>query len=170
MTEDLNPSGPTQAELTELEIAAFMGPHISRARIALVLVGALYALTAFLHYADIAKVHDALRAYDGDSPQAARLKHLVDMAYYYVVFTGVAGVANMALAAIAGARPTFAMYAAMAIFAAHTLFQISIDVPFFVDWVWWIMAIVVGMGFHAAWKAEKLRRERAAPQARVVSL
>ena len=155
------PSGPSQAELTELEIAAFMGPHIQRARFALALVGALYAVTAFLHYSDIAKLHDAMRAYSGDSPEETAARHLVDNAYYFVVFTGVAGVANLVLAAIAGARATFAMYAAMGIFAAYTLFQLSLGIPVFVDWVWWIIAIVVGMGFMAARKADKLRRDRA---------
>ena len=155
------PAGPTQAELTELEIAAFMGPHIKRARFALVLVGALYAVTAILHYTDIAKLRDAMRAYSGDSPEIAAAKHLVDTAYYYVVFTGIAGVANIALAVIAGVRASFAMYAAMAIFVAYTLFQLLLDIPVFLDWVWWIIAIVVGMGFMAARKADQLRRDRA---------
>ena len=89
------------------------------------------------------------------------MKDLVDKAYYYVVFTGIAGVANMFLAAIAGARASFAMYAAMAIFVAYTLFQLALGIPVFIDWVWWIIAIVVGMGFMAARKADQLRRDRA---------
>ncbi|HTJ42095.1 MAG TPA: hypothetical protein VL463_08350 [Kofleriaceae bacterium] len=148
---------PTQAELTELEIAAFMGPHIKRARLALVIVGALYALAAGLHYSDISKLHDAVSG-RGDS----EIKSLVDKAYYFVVFTGIAGVANLALAAIAGKKASFAMYAAMAIFAAYTLFELSLGVAFFLDWLWWLTAITVGMGFQAAYKADKLRRDRAA--------
>ena len=163
------PSGPSQAELTELEIAAFMGPHIKRARFALVLVGALYAVTAFLHYSDIAKLRDEIRAFNGDSPEVSAARHLVDNAYYYVVFTGIAGVANIVLAAIAGARATFAMYAAMAIFVAYTLFQLVLGIPVFIDWVWWIIAIVVGMGFLAARKADNLRRERALATATALS-
>jgi hypothetical protein len=164
-------STPTQAELTELEIAAFMGPHIKRARIALVLIGILYAVTAYLAFDDITRLRDMTRAYGGDSPEAAQARHLVDMVYYFVVFTGVAGVANLVLAAIAGTKATFAMYAAMAIFVAHTLFQIYLGGDgFFLDFKWWLIAIVVGMGFQAAWKAEKLRKERALAQATAISL
>jgi hypothetical protein len=161
--------GLSQAELTELEIAAFMGPHVQRARIALVLVGVLYAVTAFSHYGDITRLRHAMQSYGGDSPGAAEARHLVDTAYYFIVFTGIAGVANIALAAIAGKKATFAMYAAMAIFGAYTLFEISLSVPFFVDYVWWITAIVVGMGAQAVWKAEKLRKEREAPRAIALS-
>ncbi len=161
--------GLSQAELTELEIAAFMGPHVQRARIALVLVGVLYAVTAFLHYSDIAALRNAMRMHGGEGPGAAEAKHLVDTAYYFIVFTGVAGIANIALAVIAGKKASFAMYAAMAIFIAHTLFEVALEVPFFVDWVWWVTAIVVGMGAQAVWKAEKLRKEREAPRAIALS-
>lgn len=164
-------STPTQAELTELEIAAFMGPHIKRARIALVLIGALYAITAYLAFDDVARLRDMMRTYGNSGPEAAEAKHLVDMAYYFVVFTGVAGVANIVLAAIAGTKATFAMYAAMAIFVAHTLFQLSLGGDgFFLDFKWWLIAIVVGMGFQAAWKAEKLRKERAPARATALSV
>jgi hypothetical protein len=159
--------GLSQAELTELEIAAFMGPHVNRARIALVLVGVLYAVTAFLHYNDIATLRNAMHTYGG--PRAQEAKHLVDTAYYFIVFTGVAGIANIALAVIAAKKATFAMYAAMTIFVVYTLFEISLGVPFFVDWVWWATAIVVGMGAQAVRKAEKLRKEREAPRAIALS-
>jgi hypothetical protein len=166
---DIPGGGLSQAELTELEIAAFMGPHIKRARIALVLVGVLFAVTAILHYNDIDALRNAMRRYSDESPRIAEAKRLVDTAYYFIVFTGFAGVANIALAAIAGKKATFAMYAAMAIFGAYTLFEISLSVPFFVDYVWWITAIVVGMGAQAVWKAEKLRKEREAPRAIALS-
>lgn len=149
----------SQADLTELEIAAFMGPHVKRARFALVLVGIMYALTAYLHYGDIAAAHRAMGAY-GDDPEVAAMRQTIDAAYYFIVFTGIAGVANILLAAIGGKRPTFAMYTAVAIFVAHSLFQLYLGMAPFADWVWWISAIVVGMGGEAAWKAEKLRRER----------
>jgi len=164
MTESTG-GGLSQAELTELEIAAFMGPHVQRARIALVLVGVLYAVTAFLNYNDIAALQNAVRTQGGDGPRAAEAKHLVDTAYYFIVFTGVAGIANIALAVIASKKASFAMYAAMAIFIAYTLFEVSLGVPFFVDSVWWVTAIVVGLGAQAVWKAEKLRKERDAPRA-----
>ncbi|HEY5948416.1 MAG TPA: hypothetical protein VIV40_23125 [Kofleriaceae bacterium] len=161
----------SQAELTELEIGAFMGPHIKRARIALVLMGILYAVTAYLAYGDVSRARDMMHAMGNTSAEAARVKHLVDMAYYFVVFTGVAGIASIVLAAIAGTKTTFAMYAAVAIFAAHTLFQLYLGgVGFLLSWEWWLIAIVVGMGFQAAWKADQLRKERAPAQATALSL
>ena len=165
------PGTPTQAELTELEIAAFMGPHIKRARIALVLIGVLYAVTAYASFDDVARLRESLRTYGDGGPETAEASHLVDMIYYFVVFTGIAGVANIVLAAIAGTKATFAMYAAMAIFVGHTLFQIALGGDgFFLDWKWWLIAIIVGMGFQAARKADQLRKERAPAQATALSL
>ena len=47
-----------QDNLLELEIGAFMGPHIKRARIVLVIVGVLYAVWGYLNYSDIAQLHE----------------------------------------------------------------------------------------------------------------
>jgi hypothetical protein len=161
----------SQSELTELEIGAFMGPHIKRARIALVLVGILYAVTAYFSYDDVVRMREMMRGVAGSSPEVDKARRLVDMAYYFVVFTGIAGVASIVLAAIAGTKATFAMYAAAAIFAGHTLFQIYLGgVAALVSWEWWLIAIVIGMGFQAAWKADKLRRDRAPAQATALSL
>lgn len=156
----------SQSELTELEIGAFMGPHIKRARIALVLVGVLYAIVAYLNYGDVARARDMMRAMGDGGPEVAKVSHLVDMAYYFVLFTGFAGVASIVLAAIAGTKATFAMYAATAIFVAHTLFQLYLGgAGVLLSWEFWLIAIVIGMGFQAAWKADQLRKERSLPQA-----
>jgi hypothetical protein len=49
----------------------------------------------------------------------------------------------------------------MGIFVAHSCFQLYISgVLVFMSWTWWLAAIVLGMGFQAAYKAAKLRRER----------
>jgi hypothetical protein len=165
----------SQQSLTELEIDAFMGPHIKRARIALVVIGILYALIAYWNYGDIAKWHDAVRSFS-DSPEAraspefAAAKNLINSMYYYVVFCGIAGVVNVILAVIASTRATFTMYIAMGMFAILTAWQIhlGLSVPgegrgallFLTDWKWWIVTIVVGMGFQAAWKADSLRKQR----------
>ena len=156
----------SQSELTELEIGAFMGPHIKRARIALVLVGILYAVVAYLNYDDITRVREMLHSMSGSEPGVAKARHAVDLAYYYVLFTGFAGVASIVLAAIAGTKATFAVYAATAIFAAHTLFQVYLGgVEALLSWQFWLIAIIIGMGFQAAWKADQLRKERSLPQA-----
>lgn len=146
-----------QEDPVELEIAAFMGPHIKRARFALVLVGAVYAYNAYKAYGDVTQLRDMVR---GDTSELA---HAVNMAYYFVVATAIAGVANILLAIIGGTRTTFAIYLAMAIFVAHSLFALVIGgVLLFTSWLWWLTAIVLGMGFQAAWKADQLRKTRGA--------
>jgi hypothetical protein len=161
---------PSQDNLLELEIGAFMGPHIKRARIALVLIGILYAVTAYLSYDDIAKWHAAMSGASTKDARVAELKHLVDVAYFVVVFTGIAGVANIVLAAIGGTKTTFAMYAAMGIFAVHTAIQLyATEGMILTNWLWWITAIVIGMGFQAAYKAQALRKSRAPAEARLVA-
>ena len=137
----------------ELEIAAFMGPHIQRARIFLVLLGGLYLFTGYQAYDDIAALRALTRGDEG------AFADLVNLLYAAVIFTIVAGVANIVLAVIAGKKTTFAIYAAVAIFVAHTLFQIYLAGGLlFTSWVWWLTVIVLGMGFQAAYKAEKLRK------------
>jgi hypothetical protein len=153
-----------QEDLVELEIAAFMGPHIKRARIALVLIGLLYAWTAYRAYGGIAHAREAMKGVSSSDPDLGELKSLVDLAYFIVVFTGVSGIANIVLAAIAGTKTTFAIYTAMGIFAVHTAIQLYATKGLILtSWLWWITAIVLGMGFQAAWKAQKLRKERAQP-------
>lgn len=148
---------PSKEDLLELEIAAFMGPHIKRARIALVLVGIVYAFNAYRSYGDVKHLRELMK---GDSGELA---HMVNMAYYYVIATAVAGVGNIILAAIGGTKTTFAMYIAMGIFAAHSLFGMYIGgVALFTSWIWWLTAICLGMGFQAAWKADQLRKQRRA--------
>ena len=146
---------PVQEDLLELEIAAFMGPHIKRARIALVIVGLVYAFNAYLTYDDINALRELMR---GDS---SKLASAVNLAYYFVVATAVAGVANIFLAAIGGTKTTFAIYIAMAIFAAHSLFTLYVGgIMLFMSWIWWLTAISLGIGFQAAWKADQLRKTR----------
>jgi hypothetical protein len=146
-----------QEDLVELEIAAFMGPHIKRARIALVLVGIVYAYTAYRSYDGVHELREVMR---GESGQLASA---VNMAYYFVVATAIAGIANIALAAVGGVKTTFAIHVAMAIFVAHSLFGLVFaGVALLTSWVWWLTAIVLGMGFQAAWKADQLRKNRGA--------
>ena len=146
---------PGQEDLVELEIAAFMGPHIKRARIALVVVGLVYAVNAYLAYGDIHALRELVR---GDS---SKLASAVNMAYYFVVATAAAGVANIFLAAIGGTKTTFAIYLAMAIFAAHSLFTLYLGgIILFMSWIWWLTAISLGIGFQAAWKGVQLRKSR----------
>jgi hypothetical protein len=144
----------------ELEIAAFMGPHITRARIFLVLLGGLYLFMGYRAYDEIA----ALRALtSGDEGAFA---DVVNLLYAAVVFTIVAGAANIFLAVIAGKKTTIAIYAAVAIFAAHTLFQLYlIGAMLFTSWIWWLTVIILGMGFQAAYKADKLRKGGGRPAA-----
>jgi hypothetical protein len=168
MTE--TPTTPTQAELTELEIAAFMGPHIKRARIALVLIGALYIWVSYRAYGDVSRAKEMMDGVASGDAATDKLKHLVTLAYVIVVFTGISGVANILLAAIAGTKTTFAMYTAMGIFAVHTALQFyATEGVILTNWLWWITAIILGMGFQAAHKAHKLRKERSLAQATAIA-
>ena len=51
---------PLQQDLVELEIAAFQGPHIKRARIVLVAIGLLYVIFGFMSYGDVSRAQDML--------------------------------------------------------------------------------------------------------------
>lgn len=158
-----------QEDLLELEIAAFMGPHIKRARIALVLIGILYIYSAYTHYSTIAEWREALRGVSPNDPTGSELKRRVDLAYFIIIFVGASGMANIALAAIAGRKTTFAIYTAMGIFAVHTLLQLyATEGLILTNWLWWITAIVLGMGFQAAYKARRLRSERRPAEARAI--
>jgi hypothetical protein len=149
-------------DLVELEIGAFMGPHIKRARIVLVAVGVLYAVTGYLAYDDIAQLRDRLAHYTGHRGEAFQdVQSQVTMAYVFVVLTVVIGIANIGLAAIGGKQTTKAMYVAMGLFVLHSLFQIILTGGVLVtSIVWWLIAITMGLGFQAAVKAEQLRRAR----------
>jgi hypothetical protein len=144
----------------ELEIGAFQGPHIKRARIVLVLVGALYALSGYMNYGDVKRFRADVNSWTGPhTPRFEELQHLASLAYYAVVFVTVAGVANILLALIAGKKTTLAFYIAMGIFVALSAFQLYISGGLLLtNFIWWITAISLGLGFQAAMKAEKMRR------------
>jgi hypothetical protein len=145
-------------ELMELEIAAFMTPHINRARIVLVAVGLLYAFLGWRAYGDVAEVKKMVDAY-GNDPDMEPLRDAVTKVYAIVVFVMVAGVANIVLAIIAGKKTMLAFNIAMGIFLIHTGLQIWAAGGLFVtSWLWWVTAICLGMGYTAARKAENLRR------------
>src|SRR4051812_33028740 len=90
--------GPTGAcskcgynEAVDLEIAAFMTPHINRARIVLVVVGLLYAYLGFRSYGDLADLREAINRYAG--PHDADLETLrstVNIAFAIVIYVIVA--------------------------------------------------------------------------------
>lgn len=144
-------------EMTELEIAAFMTPHINRARIVLVGVGILYAVLGYVAYRDVSQLKRMIDAYGGEADDA--IKDAVNKAYLIVVFVMGAGVANILLAVIAGKKTMLAFNIAAGIFVIHTGIQMYVAGGLFLtSWVWWVTAIALGMGYTAAVKAEKLRR------------
>ncbi len=145
-----------------VEIAAY----IKRVRTALVLIGILYAWTAYGNY-------DHLRPWrDGSmfaTEPTGEIKRLIDLAFFLIVFTGIAGIANLVLAAIAGKRTTFAIATAMGIFAVYTALRLyQTDGRYLSSWLWWVTAMVLGMGLQAAYKANQLRKSGLA-SARVVA-
>lgn len=160
-------SPPSQDSLIELEIAAFMGPHIKRARFALVLIGGLYIYLAYKSWDAVAYAKKMMDGVSSSDPGIAAMKSAVNLMWVLVVYTGFAGVANIVLAAIAGTKTTFAMYAAMAIFVVGTALQLyASGGMIFTSWLWWLSAIVLGMGFQAAYKAQQLRKNRTPAEAR----
>ncbi|HEY5923167.1 MAG TPA: hypothetical protein VIV11_15920 [Kofleriaceae bacterium] len=157
-------------DLIELEIGAFMGPHIKRARIALALVGILYAITSYLNYDEMVQWREWAASASASDPAIAAIKWKIDFSYFIVWFIGLSSIANIVLAAIAGKKPTFAIYTATGIFAVHTALVLwAIGALIVTSWIWWITLIVLGMGFQAAYKAQKLRKERRPAEARVVA-
>ncbi|HEY1811117.1 MAG TPA: hypothetical protein VGG74_02105 [Kofleriaceae bacterium] len=149
-------------DLVELEIAAFMGPHIKRARIMLFAVGAIDVVLGALAYPDIAQARDMMQQLHADPMYAhvsfAAADHAVTLASVLVIGAIVAGAANIVLAAIGGKQTTRAMYAAMAIFIAFSAIQLDADgVMLFSSLLWWFTAIILGLAFTAARKADKLR-------------
>ena len=146
-------------EQVELEIAAFMTPHINRARIALVVLGVIYAFSAWKAHGDLSEVRRLIERYGSmDSPELAEARRTLSIANVIVIYVGAAGIANIVLAAIAGARTMLAFNIAAALFIIHTLLNAyASGGTIFFSWLWWLTAILLGMGYQAARKAHKLR-------------
>ena len=154
-TEQYMTSPDQQQNEVELEIAAFMGPHIKRARIVLVLVGLLYAIDGYRNYDAVAQLREMTRG--SELPEVERT---VTLLYAAVVFMIIAGIANIVLAAVAGKKTMLAFYAAMGIFVVHSAFLLYLSGGALItSWLWWLTAICLGLGFQAALKAERLRRD-----------
>ena len=144
-----------------------LASYVRRARVALVLIGILYAWTAYGNY-------DHLKPWrDGSmfvNEPTGEIKRLIDLAYCIVVFTGVASIANLVLAAIGGKRTTFAICAAMGVFAVYTALRLyQTNGRYLSTWSWWVTAIMLGMGVQAAYKANQLRQSRRLAKASVVA-
>lgn len=149
-----------QDNLVELEIAAFMGPHIQRARIVLVAIGLLYAIFGFMSYRDVAHMQEMLDQWSANAtdPRLVEIQHQVTILHFAVVFVISAGIANVGLAIIAGEKTMPAFYAAMGIFALISAVQLyASGGMLFTNLLWWLTLICLGMGFQAALKAERLR-------------
>ncbi|MGE0871544.1 MAG: hypothetical protein AB7P03_23495 [Kofleriaceae bacterium] len=143
------------------------GLYIKLARIALVLIGVLYAWTAYANYdrfMGVCKVPGSAAewgsclglVFPADDP----LGELVHRYHFIIVLAGVAAAVNVVLAAIAGKKTTFAIYTATGIFAVYTslsLYQMS---GLVFTWKWSVTAIVLGLGLQAASKANQWRESR----------
>jgi hypothetical protein len=137
------------SNLVELEMALY----IKRVRIALVLIGVLYAWTAYGNYNHLTPWRDGSMF---ESEPTGEIKRLIDLAYCIIVFTGIASVANLVLAAIAGKKTTFAIYISMGIFAIYTALRVyQTNGRYLSTWLWWTTAIVLGIGFQAAYQQRK---------------
>ena len=145
-------------EQIELEIAAFQGPHIKRARIVLAVAGLLYVWTGYRAYDSVAKARDMINQAGEGGALLEQYHHLVNLAYAVVMSAIIAGISMFVLAGIAGKKTMLAFYAAVAVFGVHTLILLyASDGLVFTDFVWWAVAICLTLGFSAARKAEKLR-------------
>jgi hypothetical protein len=144
-----------------------LASYVGGARIALVLTGILYAWTAYGNLANLRPWRDGSMFVNEPTGE---LEQLIDLAYFIAVFTGIAGVANVVLAAIAGKRPTLAAHAAMAIFAVYTALRLyQTGGGYLSTWLWWVSAVVLGMGSRAAYKASQLRQAAQLARARLVA-
>jgi len=160
MTSD--PSTVSHEHLVELEIASY----IKRARIALVLIGILDAWTAYGNYDHLGPWRDGSMF---ENEPTGELKALIDLTYFIIVFTGIASVANVVLAAIAGTKTAFAIYTAMGIFAVCTGLRLyQSNGRYLSNWLWRVTTIVLGMGLQAAYKANQLRKSRRFAKAHLV--
>jgi hypothetical protein len=140
----------------DLEIAAFMAPHINRARIMLVVIGVLYLVVGYFSYGDVAQI-DAMVG-QSTGPEAEELRSIITLAYVIVGYLLVSGAANVILAMIAGTHTMLAFNIAGAIFLVHTALQIyASGATVLTSWLFWLTAIVFGLGYTAARKAHALR-------------
>jgi len=144
-----------------------LASYVRRARIALVLIGILYAWTAYGNYHHLRPWRDGSMFVNQPTGELGRL---IDLAYFIVVFTGIASVANLVLAAIGGRRTTLAIGAALGVFAVYTALRLyQTDGRYLSTWQWWVTALALGIGVQAAYKANQLRRSRQLANARVVA-
>jgi hypothetical protein len=158
----LDDPGPGSAA-HEHELASY----VRRARIALVLIGILYAWSAYGNYVHLRPWRDG--SMFANEP-TGEIKRLIDVAYFLVVFTGVGSVANLVLAAIAARKTTLAIGAASGVFAIYTALRLyQTDGRYLSTWQWWVTALALGLGVQAAYKANQLRRSRQLASARVVA-
>jgi hypothetical protein len=131
------------------------------------MIGILYAWTAYGNYDHLRPWRDGTLL--AEEP-TGELAELIDVAYFIIVFTGIAGVANVMLAAIAGKRTTLAMSVAMGIFAVYTALRFyQTSGRYSPTWLWWMTAIALGMGVQAAYKASQLRKSRQPAKAYLVA-
>jgi len=145
-------------EQIELEIAAFQGPHIKRARIVLAVAGLLYVWTGYRAYDSVAKARDLINQAGEGGALLEQYQHVINLAYAVVMSAIIAGLSMFVLAGIAGKKTMLAFYAAVAVFGVHTLILLyASEGLVFTDFVWWAVAICLTLGFTAARKAEKLR-------------
>ena len=145
-------------EQIELEIAAFQGPHIKRARIVLAVAGLLYVWTGYRAYDSVAKARDLINQAGEGGALLEQYQHVINLAYAVVMSAIIAGLSMFVLAGIAGKKTMLAFYAAVAVFGIHTLILLyASEGLVFTDFVWWAVAICLTLGFTAARKAEKLR-------------
>jgi len=143
-----------------LGIGAFLGPPIKRARIMLVLIGLLYAYTGFRTLDTVSELKKAVDGWSSADPSYDHFKSQVTLVYAITVGTLVAGVANIVLAVIAGKKTMFAFNVALGIFVVLSAAQAyASDGAVFTSIVFWINAIILGMGYQAARKAQQLRAQ-----------
>ncbi len=148
-----------QNELIELEIAAFQGPHIKRARMVLAATGVLYVILGYLDYGDIAKARERVHTLTAAGVDLGDAPHLVNMALAVAVAAVAGGIANVALAVLGGTKTMIVFYVAAAIFIGQSALNLYVSGgAMLTSLLWWLIAIVLGMGFMAAFKAEQLRK------------
>ncbi len=145
-------------ELLELEIAAFQGPHIKRARLVLAASGLLYIILGYLDYGDVAKMRDRVHYLVANGVHTGDAPHLVNMALAITVAAVVGGIANVALALLGGTKTMIVFYVAAAIFIAQSALNLYVSGgAMLTSLLWWMIAIVLTFGFMAALKAEQMR-------------
>lgn len=154
-----------EQQALELEIAAFQGPAMKRARIWLAILGAVYFVTGIWDYIQISEVRerlDRLAAFASTS-ERTEAERMVDHVALVVVFTIVAGVLQLGLAWWAKKRPLEAFLAACGLFAVHTAILLSLVGPVVLfSEIRILFVIVLAFGLFAALKANRMRRSRMA--------